>query len=231
MRRHLPTEAQLSGAAPSAGAAEGAASQQSQAQRCRTGGLDKGGLVEALTAAGIPVAPGVAFADELRLGLRGLVRRVWAPRGVKIVQHLELRYAWRYLVLAVDGLNGKLWWQWTTSMNGVALAPVVAAWKEAGLHGLVWDGAGSQRGKPVRAVGLPTVVQPAASLELNPAERVFEEVRRAGEGRTSPTLTDTVTAVERYLNDLAAAPARIRSLAGWAWIAATLQPDENTPAS
>jgi hypothetical protein len=194
--------------------------------------VEKRGLTATLTAAGIPAAPGVAFADELRLGLRGLVRRVWAPRGVKIVQHLELRYEWRYLVLAVDGLQGKLWWQWTTSMKGVALAPVVASWKEAGLPGLVWDGAGGHRGQPVRTVGLPTVVQPAASPELNPAERVFEEVRRAVEGRTYPTLQDKVDAVERYLSGLAAAPARVRSLAGWAWIAAALQPSsENTPAS
>lgn len=174
----------------------------------------------------------MAFADELRLGLRGLVRRVWAPRGVKIVQHLELRYEWRYLVLAVDGLGGRGWWAWTTSMKGVALAPVVAAWQAAGIPGLVWDGAGGHRGKPVRAVGLPTVVQPAASPELNPAERVFEEVRRAVEGRTYPTLADKVAAVERYLAALAAAPERIRSLAGWAWIAAALRPvAENPPAS
>jgi hypothetical protein len=193
--------------------------------------VEKGGLAAALRDAGIPVAPGVAFADELRLGLRGLVRRVWAPRGVKIVQPLELRYEWRYLVLAVDGLGGRLWWQWTTSMKGLALAPVVAAWKDAGLPGLVWDGAGGHRGKPVREVGLPTVVQPAASPELNPAERVFEEVRRVVEGRVYATLTDKVAAVEHYLSDLAAAPARVRSLAGWAWIAATLQPAEIPPSS
>ena len=161
-----------------------------------------------------------------------MVRRVWAPRGVKIVQALELRYEWRYLVLAVDGLSGTLWWQWTTSMKSVALAAVVTAWKEAALPGLVWDGAGGHRGQPVRDVGLPTVLQPAASPELNPAERVFEEVRRAVEGRTYATLADKVAAVERYLSGLAAVPARVQALAGWAWIAAALQPlAENTTAS
>jgi hypothetical protein len=193
--------------------------------------VEKRGLSAALSAAGIPVAPGVAFADELRLGLRGVVRRVWAPRGTQVAQLLELRYEWRYLVLAVDGLGGRLWWQWTTSMKGMTLAPVVAAWRDAGIPGVVWDGAGSHRGHPVREVGLPTVVQPAASPELNPAERVFEEVRRAVEGRVYAALADKVAAVEAYLTALAAAPARIRSLAGWAWIAAALHPPENPPAS
>jgi hypothetical protein len=36
---------------------------------------------------------------------------------------------------------------------------------------------------------------------------------------------------ETYLTELAAAPERLRSLAGWAWIRATLQPAENTMSS
>ena len=45
------------------------------------------------------------------------------------------------------------------------------------------DGAGSHRSDWVRSVSeVTTVVQPAYSPELNPAERVFEEVRRWGGG-------------------------------------------------
>ena len=162
----------------------------------------------------------------MRLGLRGLVRRVWARRGVKIVQPLELRYEWRYLVLAVDGVLGTLHWQWADNMKGTTLAPILAAWKDAGLAGLAWDGAGSHRGQPVRAVGLPTVIQPAASPELNPAERVFEEVRRWVEGKCYATLADKQAAAELFLHGLAAAPERVRSLAGYDWIVAALSPPE-----
>jgi hypothetical protein len=38
--------------------------------------------------AGVTNAQAVHFADELRLGLRGPVRRVLAPRGVKVGQAL-----------------------------------------------------------------------------------------------------------------------------------------------
>ena len=49
------------------------------------------------------------------------------------------------------------------------------------VRALVCDGAGSHRSDWVRSVsGVTTVVQPAYSPELNPAERVFEEVRRCG---------------------------------------------------
>jgi hypothetical protein len=47
---------------------------------------------------------------------------------------------------------------------------------------------------------------------------VFEEVRRHTEGRVYATLADKVAAVNAFLDDLDADPARVRSLCGWAWI-------------
>jgi hypothetical protein len=160
-----------------------------------------------------------------------MTRRVWAPRGVKIIQPLELRYEWRYLVLAVDGLAGTLAWNWMPNMKSQSLVPVVEGWQAAGLSGVVWDGAASHRARPVRAVGLPLVTQPATAPALNPAERVLEEIRRRVEGRVSATLTDKMAAVEEFLRELVAAPDRIRSLAGRAWIQQALQPAQNRMSS
>ena len=171
----------------------------------------------------------VAFADELRLGLLGRVRRVWAPRGVKVRQRVQLRYEWRWLALAVDGAGGRLWWRWLPNLRKEAVAPAVEDWKADGIGALVWDGAPSHRARLVRAAGPPLVALPAAAPELNPAERVFQELRRAVEGLVYATLDDKVAAVERELAALAADPARLRSLAGWGWIADNLArlPAEN----
>ena len=46
---------------------------------------------------------------------------------------------------------------------------------------------------------MTTVVQPAYSPELNPAERVFEEVRRWVEGRVYGSIEEKVEAVNAYL--------------------------------
>ena len=70
----------------------------------------------------------------------------------------------------------------------------------------------------VESVGLPTIVQPPYSPELNPAERVFEEVRRWVEGRLYRCIEDKVEAVNSYLEQLESDPARVRSLVGWGWI-------------
>jgi transposase len=164
----------------------------------------------------------IAWADELRLGLHGRVRRVWAPRGVKVRQRVQLRYEWRYLALAVDAVAGRLWWQWLPNMRKEAVAPAVAAWQAAGIVALVWDGAPAHRARLVRDVGVRLVTQPAAAPELNPVERVFQELRRAVEGLVYGTLEEKVAAVERELTGLATDPTRLRRLAGWDWIADNL---------
>ena len=49
---------------------------------CRSRG--KGGLGEALAGAGVTRETVFGFADEMRVSLRGTVRRLWGRRGVKV---------------------------------------------------------------------------------------------------------------------------------------------------
>jgi hypothetical protein len=184
--------------------------------------VEKGGGLAALREAGVTARTVLAWADEMRLGLHGRVRRVWAPVGVKVRQRVQLRYEWRYLSLAVDARDGQLWWQWPATMRKEAIAPVVAAWRAAGIAALVWDGAPAHRAKLVRDVGVTLLTQPAAAPELNPVERIFQELRRAVEGLVYATLEEKVAAVERALMALAADPARLKRLIGWEWIAESL---------
>ena len=72
------------------------------------------------------------FAEEMRLGLLGQVRRVWGRRGEKMRQRVELRYEWVYLVLGVDAMKGRLWWDWVKRVLGVEIAQVLRTWKGAG---------------------------------------------------------------------------------------------------
>ena len=183
--------------------------------------MEKGGLASHLGAVGLTRASRIAFSDELRLGLRGTTRQVWGRRGVKVRQRLQLRYEWAYLWAAVDARTGTLWWGWIDTMKAVDLRPLVAEVRARGLlDALVWDGAPSRADADVRAAGLPLVALPPYSPELNPAERLFEEVRRRVEGAAYPTLADKVAAVQAFLEELDADPARVRSLCGWDWLTA-----------
>jgi transposase len=183
--------------------------------------VEKRGLTDALRAAGVGSSEAWAHADEMRVGLRGQLRRVWAPKGVKVRQTVEMKYVWRYLVLAVEP-SGALRWEWAERMKKEQIAPVVTRWKEAGLRALVWDNATSHRSQEVRDTGMTLIGLPPYSPELNPAERVFEELRRKVEGRVYGEIEKKVEAVEKELKALAADPERVQQLTRWEWIQQSL---------
>ncbi len=168
------------------------------------------------------------LSDELRLGLRGQVRRVLAPKGVKVVQPLQLRYEWAYLFLAVDPLSGSLKWEWIGRMKQEHIKPVLSKWA---LDCVVWDGAGSHRSNTLKDLPTKRVLLPGYSPELNPAERIFEEIRRRIEGRVYDTLHAKRDEAERYLKALQADPARVRRLCGWEWLRESLARLPQRPAA
>ena len=87
-------------------------------------------MTAALVGAGVRRDAGIVLADELRLGLRGQVRRVLAPRGVKVAQRLQLTYQWAYLLLAVDPRAGSLRWRWLEHCRAEPIRAVLADWRE-----------------------------------------------------------------------------------------------------
>ena len=160
----------------------------------------------------------------MRVGLRGMVRRVWGCRGVKVGQRLQLVYEWRYLFLVVDGRKGTLHWTWIDSMKAEMVGAAVNGLKQQTEVGaVVWDGAPSHRDRRMRGLGLPLIGLPPYSPDLNPAERVFEEVRRWIEGKVYRSIEDKVEAVEAFLTEFESDPNRVRSLAGWEWIDEAVQ--------
>jgi hypothetical protein len=50
-----------------------------------------------------------------------------------------------------------------------------------------------------------------------------------GRGKIYPTLDDKVEAVENYLNALSVDPERVKQLAGWEWISASLDKIKKRP--
>jgi transposase len=176
------------------------------------------GLGEKLEEVGYGGREGLYWADEMRVGLIGQVRRVWAPVGVKIVQKLQYTYEWEYLNLAVNGLTGQLAWGWTENMKGASIVEVVKVWAEQQVKIIVWDRAPGHRGEVYQNIAVKRIEQPPYSPELNPAERVFELLRDKIEGKIYETITAKKEAVEAELKELAAFPERVKRLAGWAWI-------------
>jgi hypothetical protein len=172
-------------------------------------------MTAALAGAGVPRDAGIVLADELRLGLRGQVRRVLAPRGVKVIQRLQLRYQWAYLLLAVDPRAGTLRWRWLERCRAAPIKAALAAWAP---DAVVWDGHGAHTARLLADLPVARIRLPPYSPELNPAERVFQELRRRIEGRTYATIADKRALADAYLAALAADPDRVKHLCGWDWL-------------
>lgn len=104
-----------------------------QGRHRAAGGLEKEGFERVLAAASPIAGARFGFADEMWVGLRGTVRRVWCWRGVKVVQRLQLRYEWRYLFLTVDSRAGKLFWCWNDSLSADEVIGAVGGLQRIGV--------------------------------------------------------------------------------------------------
>ncbi len=100
-------------------------------------------------------------------------------------------------------------------MNQQQLVPIFEKWP---MDGVVWDGAPSHRGKLMGQLSFERIFLPAYSPELNPAERVFEEIRGHVEGEVYPSLKAKMAAIDHVLRQLRADKPRLKRLIGWDWI-------------
>jgi hypothetical protein len=151
----------------------------------------------------------------MRLGLQGQVRRVLAPKGVKIIQPLQREYKYEYLFLSVNPMSGNLRWEWIARMKQELIKPILQSWA---ILLTIWDGAGVHRSKVLAELSGERIIQPKYSPELNPAERIFQEVRRWVEGKVYANLAAKRQAAEDFLRELAADPKRVISLCCFDWI-------------
>ena len=185
--------------------------------------MEKRGLEARLREVGLKAGQGIVWGDEMRLGLIGQVRKVWAPRRATVRQAVQFSRQYAYVAVAIDPVTGRLWWAWQASMKGAEMARIWGPAEDPAIAGWVWDGAGGHQGEEMQAVDAPRVAQPPYVPELNPVACFFRELRRAIEGKVYPTLQAKQAALELVLNAWQADPERVRRLCGWKWIRKALK--------
>src|SRR5215207_3615257 len=118
--------------------------------------------------------------DEARLGLKPVIRRVWAPVGKRPVARFKRGYKWTYLYAFVHPNSGELYWLILPTVNtGLFSMALNEFAKEVGVGKdkrvlLVLDKAGWHTGKEVEVPeGIHLEFLPSGSPELQPAERLW----------------------------------------------------------
>ncbi len=164
--------------------------------------------------------------DEARLGLKPVMRRVWAPVGERPVARFKRGYKWTYVYGFVRPQSGEVFWLILPTLNvqlfSMALfefAKEVGAGENKKRILLVVDKAGWHTGGEVEVpegIDLDEFL-PSGSPELQPAERLWPLTNEGVANRLFEEIEELEEAlVERCIELLDQAEA-IRDLTNYHW--------------
>lgn len=159
----------------------------------------------------------------MRYGLISNFRRGWSKTGARTVIDSQQIFKNRYLFSAVAPLSGDSFHLagvdgFDTEAAHVFLMELKKQHPEKTVI-IVWDNAPCHRPKIHRAIpNLIILFLPPYSPELNPAERFFEELRKATANQIFATIEEQEEAIIKQLNALADNPTAMKRLTGYAWI-------------
>jgi transposase len=162
--------------------------------------------------------------DEARLGLKPVIRRVWAPVGKRPIARLKRGYEWIYVYGFVRPESGEVYWLVLPTANvelfSMALrefAKEVGAGEERRIL-LVVDKAGWHTGGEVEIPeGIHLVFLPSGSPELQPAERLWPLTNEALANRLFEEIEELEEALVERCVQLLDQTEAIRDLTNYHW--------------
>jgi transposase len=160
----------------------------------------------------------------MRLGLKPVIRRMWAHRGQRQVAKVQRRYEWLYVYGFVRPKTGEVHWLILPTVNtevfSLALshfAKEVGASKEKRIL-LVLDQAGWHTGKEVEVPeGIHLEYLPSHSPELQPTERLWSLTNEAVANRLFENLDELEEALIERCVALCEQAETIRTRTNYHW--------------
>lgn len=159
----------------------------------------------------------------MRYGLISNFRRSWSRIGQRTIIDSQQSFDNRYLFSAVSPLSGASFHLsgidgFDTEAAHVFLVELKKQHPDKTVI-VVWDNAPCHRPKIHRQIpGLIVLFLPPYSPELNPAERFFEELRRAVANQIFATIQEQEKAIEEKLRALTDDTGAMKQLLGYGWI-------------
>jgi transposase len=164
--------------------------------------------------------------DEHRIGLKPVLKKVWAPRGQRPIAPVQHRYAWCYLVGFVHPASGRTVWQLATGVSSERFSAELAAFADAVgasprkqivlvLDRAAWHA--RQRLRVPEHLHLLFLPPPPYSPELQPAEHLWPLTNTCLVNRHFATLEDLEDAQAARCLALQQHPDLIRSTTAFSW--------------
>ncbi len=160
--------------------------------------------------------------DEHRVGLRPILRRVWAPKGVRPVVRVRPRYEWVWVYGFVQPATGQTEWLLLPRVNQALFEVALEHFARAVGAGpanrvvLVLDQAGWHTAKALRVPdGLHLVYLPAHAPELQPAERLWPLCNEGLANKLFATIEELEERLAHWLRQLQ--DEVVRRLTDYSW--------------
>ena len=153
-----------------------------------------------------------------------MLRRVWAPKGQRPTAQVHRQYKWLYVYGFVRPSTGHSWWGLLPTVTVPAMNLALATFvRDEGIDAahravLVVDQAGWHTGADlVLPEGIDLVLLPAASPELQPAERLWVLVDEPIANRAFPDLDALEAVLVQRCRTLEADPQRLKTHTHFHW--------------
>ena len=159
----------------------------------------------------------------MRYGLISNFRRSWSKIGERTIIDSQQSFDNRYLFSAVSPLSGDSFHlSGNDGFDSAATHTFLLELKKKHPDTtvvVVWDNASCHRAKVHREIpGLIVLFLPPYSPELNPAERFFEELRKATANTIFKTIEEQEETIEVALRILTDDSTAMKKLLGYEWI-------------
>ena len=162
--------------------------------------------------------------DEARVGLKPLMRRVWAPVGQRPIARFNRGYKWTYLYGFVCPQSGEVYWLILPTVNVELFSRALQEFaKEVGAGEdkqvlVVLDQAGWHTGGEVELPkGIHLEFLPKGSPELQPAERLWPLTNEAIANRLFEEIEEIEEALVKRCVELLDQGETIRDLTNYHW--------------
>lgn len=162
--------------------------------------------------------------DEARLGLKPVIRRVWAPVGKRPTARVKRGYKWTYLYGFVCPESGEVYWLIVPTVNTELFSMALSEFaKEVGAGEekrvlLVVDRAGWHTGGEVKVPeGIHLEYLPSGSPELQPAERLWPLTNEALANRLFEEISEMEQVLVERCVQLLDQAETIRGLTNYHW--------------
>ena len=185
-----------------------------------------GGIIEGVKGTKGPVR--IVFCDEMRYGLISNLRRAWGKRGKErplIPRGMEYEFGYLYIGIDVNSWEvNALLIPYTDSVTTKVFVEFMS--RNYGKEHLVvvWDRAGFHRADEVKEIeGVRFIELPSYSPELNPVERLIEELRKSTANKVFESLDEIEDKLIETLRGYMEDHDKVRNLCAYPWISDQLK--------